>query len=85
MEEYNVYFCTDLIGAIYLVETPMLGGVIFMAKSKKMNLATVVGLALKGKVHRQACINKGAPFAIPSDDGLVGLEMAVGDKCPLAC
>ena len=51
---------------------------------KILNLANVVGLALKGKVHWQACVNEGAPFAIPSDDGLVGHEMAAEDKCPLA-
>ncbi len=51
---------------------------------KILNLATVVRLALEGKVHRQACVNEGAPFAVPSDDGLVGLKIAAGDKCPLA-
>ena len=48
---------------------------------KILNLATVVGLALEGKVHRQACVHEGTPFAIPSDNCLVGLEMAAGDKC----
>jgi len=50
---------------------------------KILNLTTIVGLALEGKVHCQACINEGALFAIPLDDGLAGLEMAAGDKCPL--
>jgi hypothetical protein len=40
---------------------------------KILNLATVVGLALEGKVHRQACVHEGTPFAIPSDNCLVGL------------
>jgi hypothetical protein len=47
---------------------------------KILNLATVVGLALKGKVHWQACIHEGTPFAILLDNCLVGLEMAAGDK-----
>jgi hypothetical protein len=51
---------------------------------KILNLATVVELALEGKVHQQACVHEGTPFAIPSDNCLVGLEMAAGDKCPLA-
>ena len=51
---------------------------------KILNLATIVGFALEGKVHRQACIHEGTPFAIPSDNCLVGLEMAARDKCPLA-
>jgi hypothetical protein len=41
---------------------------------------------LKGKVHQKACVNVGAPNAIPSplDDHLVSLNMVAGDKHPLA-
>ncbi len=49
-----------------------------------LDLASIVGLVLKGEVHREACINVGAPNTIPSDDCLVDLKMAARDKRPLA-
>ena len=72
--------CHHLVGALdhFQMEHDTRCGV-----GKIMNLATVVGLALEGKVHRQACVHEGTPFAIPSDNCLLGLEMAAGDKCPL--
>jgi hypothetical protein len=41
---------------------------------KILDLTTVVGLSLKGKVHWKACINKSTPGTILLADGLVNLN-----------
>ena len=50
--------------------------------SKILDLAAIVGLALKGKIHWEACVNKGAPNAMPLNDHLISLEMVARNKCP---
>ncbi len=49
-----------------------------------MDLASIVVLALKSKVHWEACVDKSALDAILLDNRLVSLKMAPGDKHPLA-
>ena len=47
-----------------------------------MDLAAIVRLALKCKINWEACVNKGAPNAIPLNDRLVGLEMVTREERP---
>ncbi len=49
-----------------------------------MDLTSVVVLEFKSKVHQEPCINKDTPNAILSDNRLVDLKMATGDKHSLA-
>jgi hypothetical protein len=52
--------------------------------SKILDLAAVVRLALDCSVMWDPCVDVGPPDAIPTNHGLVGLEMANRDKHPRA-
>jgi hypothetical protein len=52
--------------------------------SEILDLGAVVGLALDRSIMGDPCVDEGPPDAIPTNHGLVGLEMAAGDERPHA-